>query len=325
MNVSDAFGRYQSHVDADPASVTEGRRRGNLFKSAFEGLDDVQEVFISGSLARKTHKKPINDVDVVIVFNRDAHLDWGQPGTSAGDALQYTGAKVNELLGATNGAHDQLVRLARPGNHAVKCFVDDPEDPDRFTVDAMPAFRTETGLLIPEKTSTDWVPADPEYLIGQVAARSADWAKYLGTVRMLKTWGASRPGIEIKSLVMEVLALQFLPHDGTTQPIAIKEFFVRAANYIEEGYEVTDPAGICGPVQSSLDYDKFAECLREAATRAGVACSRQAVSDDAAAIRLWGEVFGDGFPPPTNAPGKPGIIPPVVPEKPRPVKDTPQG
>lgn len=325
MNTNDAFGRYQSYVDADPASVKEARRRGSVFKSAFEGLDGVDEVFISGSLARKTHRKPINDVDVVIVYTREAHTDWGKPGSSAEEALSYTGAKVNELLGATNGTYEQLVRLARLGNHAVKCFVDNPEDPDAFTVDAMPAFRTDTGMLIPEKSSTDWVPADPEYLIRLVAARTADWSKYPGTVRMLKTWGKDQRGITIKSLVMEVLAVQFLRHDGTMQPTAVKEFFVRAANYIEDGYEVTDPAGICGPIQNGLDYDKLAQCLRDAATNAGKAWSKQALGDHAGAIRLWGEVFGDGFPTAPQAPGKPGVIPPVVPDMPRRVKDTPQG
>lgn len=325
MNVSDAFGRYQLYVDADPESVKEARRRGQAFKGAFEKLDEVDEVFVSGSLARKTHRKPINDVDVVIVFDRDAHPGWGQPGTSAEDALKYTGAQVNELLGATNGTYELLVRLARPGNHAVKCFVDDPDDPDAFTVDAMPALRTGTGLLIPEKASTDWVPADPEYLIDQVAARTAAWSKYPGTVRMLKTWAKEQPGIKIKSLVMEVLALEYLRHDGTMQPTAVKEFFVRAASYIEDGYEVTDPAGICGPIQSSLDYDKLAKCLRDAATNAGAAWSKQALGDHVAAIRLWGEVFGDGFPSAPQVPGKPGIVPPVVPDMPRPVKDTPQG
>ena len=325
MNVSDAFGHYQSYVDADPASVKEARSRGNAFKSAFENLDEVVEVFISGSLARKTHKKPINDVDVVIVYDRDWHPDWGQAGTCAEDALKYTSAKINELLGATNGTHEQLVRLARPGNHAVKCFVDDPDDPNAFTVDAMPAFRTDSGLLIPEKTSSDWVPANPEYLIDQVASRTADWSKYAGTVRMLKTWAKDQLGITIKSLVIEVLALEFLRHDGSVQSTAIKEFFVRAANYIEDGYEVTDPAGICGPIQNSLDYDKFSQHLRDAATKAGAAWSKQAIGDHAAAIRLWGDVFGEGFPPPPPAPGKPAIIPPVVPDKPRPVKDTPQG
>ena len=58
------------------------------------------------------------------------------------------------------------VRLARPGNHAVKCFLDDPNDPDAFTVDAMPALRQADGaLLVPEKSPKDWIRTDPEDLI----------------------------------------------------------------------------------------------------------------------------------------------------------------
>lgn len=326
MNVTDAFNAYQSYVDADPTAVKEARHRGSLFKSAFTGLADVDEVFTSGSLARKTHKDPINDVDVVIVYNESDHPDWGQAGDSAKAALDYTRVKVNELLGATRGSHDHLVRLASTRNHAVKCFVDDPEDENAFTVDAMPAFRNTDGtLLVPEALSEDWITTDPEFLINAVTQRTTNWAKYPGTVRMLKTWAANQTGIKIKSLVMEVLAYKFLRHDGTMQPVAVKEFFVRAAAHIEDGYKVEDPAGHCGEVQTSLDYDEFAVRLRDAANTAGRAITKQAVSEEAEAIRLWGSVFGDGFPPPPKVPGKPAVIPPVVPDKPRPVKDTPQG
>lgn len=325
MNVSDAFDRFQHYVDADPEAVKEARRRGGAFKTAFEELEEVDEVFISGSLARKTHKAPINDVDVVIVFRREARSEWGQPGTSAEEALSETSGMVNELLGATNGAHEHLVRLARPGNHAVKCFVDDPDDPDAFTADAMPAFRTDTGLLIPEKSSMDWVPSNPHYLIDQVRMRTESWSRYPATVRLVKAWAKRQRGIEIKSLVMEVLALHFLRYDGAAQSTALKEFFVRAAVYIEDGYEVTDPAEICGPIQNGLDYEKLADCLRDAANKAGDAWSKQALGDDTAAIRRWGEVFGEGFPSPPSTSGRPTVIPPVVPDSPRPVKDTPQG
>lgn len=89
MSVESAFDTYQTTVNANPDHVTEARRRRDLFKTAFAGEADVEEVRVSGSLARGTQKHPIHDVDTVIVFKASSHPDWGQPGGSAEDALNH--------------------------------------------------------------------------------------------------------------------------------------------------------------------------------------------------------------------------------------------
>lgn len=320
MSVTDAFSKFQGIVNADVEHVREARSRRDLFKNAFTSEGDVDAVIASGSLARGTHKDPIHDVDVVIVFDDAHHPDWGMPGSSAEDALDHTRARVNALLGATNGTFDKAVRLAKWRNHAVKCFLDDPEDPNAFTVDAMPALRRNGMLLIPEAASRDWVPCNPEYLIEAVAQKHAEWGSYAGTVRMLKWW-ASEQDVKIKSLVMEVLALHFLP-THQTRPAAIKQFFVSALYYIEGGNEVVDPAGICGPIQSDLGYEDFANSLQSSRDAAMLAFQAQANNNNAAAIQHWREAFGTDFPKPP-ASGNP--LPAVVPALPRTVKDTPQG
>lgn len=320
MSLTDAFNEFQSIVNADVEQVTEARLRRDVFKDAFILESDVDEVVSSGSLARGTHKDPIHDVDVVIVYDGAQHPEWGEPGPSAEDALDYTRKRVNHLLGATNGTFGNAVRLARWRNHAVKCFLDDPDDPNAFTVDAMPALRRNGMLLIPEAASRDWVLCNPEYLIKAVADKHAQWSSYAGTVRMLKWW-ASEQDIKIKSLVMEVLALHFLPTNHI-RPVAIKQFFVSALFAIEGGNEVVDPAGICGPIQSDLDYEDLAVCLRAARDASIRAFQSQSSSNTTAAIQHWGEVFGDDFPKPLST-GNP--LPAVAPALPRTVKDTPQG
>jgi hypothetical protein len=320
VRVADAFDEFQGIVNADAEQVKEARRRRDLFRDAFLNEGDVNEVIASGSLARGTHKDPIHDVDVVIIYDGSQHQEWGTPGPSAEDALNHTRTRVNALLGATNGTFDKAVRLARWRNHAVKCFLDDPEDPNAFTVDAMPALRREGRLYIPEASSKQWVPCDPEYLISEVAKKHTEWGKYAGTVRMLKRW-ASQQDTKVKSLVMEVLALEFLPTDRT-RPVAIKDFFVSAFYAIDGGREVVDPAGICGPIQSDLDYEEFATCLQEARDAAVRAFRAQNNENITAAIQHWGSVFGEDFPEPPST-GSP--LPAIAPEVPRTVKDTPQG
>lgn len=320
MSVLEAFGEFQKVVNADVDVVAEARRRRDIFREAFGAEPDVVEVIPSGSLARGTQKDPIHDVDLIIVYNADDHPTWGTSGQSATDALDYVRGRVNSLLGATSGSVDQVVRLARWRNHAVKCFLDDPDDDGAFTVDAMPALRRGDHLLIPEVLSESWVECDPESLIACVAEKHSEWNKFAGTVRMLKRWAADQD-FKVKSLVMEVLALDHLPLH-LNQPAALKQFFVAATYAIEGGEIVTDPADYCGPVQDDLDYEKFGERLRKARDNASQAAQASANHDPQGALWHWGQVFGAEFPHDPDPSHKP--VPAAAPE-PRKVKDTPQG
>ncbi|MBM7497341.1 nucleotidyltransferase [Oerskovia paurometabola] len=316
--MSSAFDEYRKTVDASPEAVTEARSRRDLFQEALLAYDDIVEVVPSGSLARGTHKDPIHDVDLVAIYSEDDHTDWGLSGASADDALSVTGSRVNEQLGMSYGLLDKRVRLASPRNHAVKCFLDDPNDPEAFTVDVMPAFRRDGMLLVPESATATWIWTNPEYFIEQVAKRHGEWNKFASTVRMLKAWAAGQD-TKIKSLVMEVLALEYLPA-ASNRPTAIAQFFSAAAWHLENGGVVEDPAKVCGEIQADLDIDAVADLLRSASNTATQAQQAVRNNDPHRAISLWGEVFGSDFPVPAPLDPTPAVV-----VAPRPVKDTPQG
>jgi hypothetical protein len=318
MSILDSFADFRKAVDASPEQVAEARERRRVFERALLGEDDVVEIIASGSLARGTHKAPIHDVDLVVVFDREQHRGWDLPGSSAADALSHTGAAINRLLGATNGTHDHVVRLALPKNHAVKCFLDDPDDKNGFTVDVMPAFRNGDGIRIPEKLSEKWIDSDPELLIGLSRAKHAAWNRWAGSVRMLKRWGSDRP-FKVKSLVMEVLALNSLPTDRASQPAALQAFFTAAAYSVESGIPIEDPAGLCGPIQLDLDTLALADALYQAATDAEEALAAQVDNNQSLASKKWADVFGADFPLIAAVAGSGTTA------NPRPVKDSPQG
>lgn len=332
MRIDEAFDDFQKSVNEDVGQTRLARDRRDLFKKALISESDVADVFGSGSLSRSTQLKPIHDVDIIVVYDAAQHPGWGSPGLSAEHALDHTRGQVNRLLGMANGSHGNEVRLALPRNHAVKCFLDDPDDETGFTVDVMPALRQGDGtLLIPEKLTQTWVPADPEYLINLVAERQKDWEHFRPLVRVLKQWRHDVPVTgRIKSLVMEVLALDCMPTSGNRSS-GLRTFFTAAAARVNEG--VRDPAGLCGEIQPDLDYDGLQTELAEAAELADRACAAAAAGDTDQALRLWQEVLGDSFPAPA-APtkpahpvtGTPALItgtPALI--TPRPIKDAPQG
>lgn len=337
VNIEEAFRQYQKSVNADNEQVREARRRRDLFKTAFAREEDVVEVIPSGSLARGTQKDPIHDVDTVIVFKDDGfHAGWGEAGDSAEEALSYLGSRVNSLLGITSGTTAKLVRRAAPRNHAVKCFIDDPDDPDAFTVDAMPAFRRDGMLLIPEKLSTRWVPSDPEYLIAETAKAHGEWNSFAPLVRTLKAWKTRLPDdLRVKSLYMEVLALKCMPREGERAQ-AIASFFTAAASYVRTE-TVEDPAGICGPIDADLDVNALAREFDTAAIKSAQAVQAEARGDVRNATELWRDVLGPDFPLADGNGGggdkgpnpSPSLLTGVgtgpATLAPRPVRDLPQG
>jgi hypothetical protein len=315
VSVFEAFDGFQQKVDADPGHVKLARERRAAFVEGLLSDPDVVEVVKSGSLARSTQLDPIHDVDLVAVYDRAAHPEWGGDGTSSADALGVVHDLVRATLADPDGSHHQLVRLANPRNRAVKCFVDDPDADHPFTVDVMPALRNADGtLLLPSARDKRWTNANPEYLIQEVRDRQDAWSHFRPMVRVLKHWRHGC-GTDVKSLVMEVLALDYLPLESN-RPNALRQFFVAASYNVLNG--VNDPAGYCGPIQPDLDLEALQQALSDAGDEATLAMEAAARGDDAAAKRHWREVFGDDFPAPPKTATSPAVAPP-------PIRDAPQG
>ncbi|MCK2032201.1 nucleotidyltransferase [Microbacterium sp. KSW4-4] len=315
MGIFSAFDEFQEKVDADPSHVAEARNRQAAFIDAIRSSEDVLEIVKSGSLERRTQLDPIHDVDLIAVFDGAAFPDWGNDGDSSEAALGVVHDLVRSTLANPGGSHNELVRLAMPKNRAVKCFVDDPDADHPFTVDVMPALRNDDGtLLIPSKRDRRWSTADPEFLIAEVESRDESWADFRPMVRVLKYWRRSC-GTEVKSLVMETLALDYLPL-GTNRPNALRQFFVAAAYNVLEG--VTDPAGYCGPIQPGLDLQALHDALSAAGDEATLAMEAAGRNDEADAQHHWRNVFGTDFPAPAGTTGAPAVVAP-------PIRDAPQG
>lgn len=318
MTVLESFTELQKVVDADPAVVSTARDRRDVFKSALLSAADVQKVWGSGSLARSTQLQPVHDVDLVVEFDGDQHLDWGRPGDSAEEAIERCRDLVTEMLSLNGGTKAQLVRQVNTAdrNRAAKCFIDDPGDENAFTVDVMPALRLDSGILIPSKRDRCWNEANPALLIAEVASRQSDWSHFRQLVRLLKYWSRQHKAEtgRVKSLVMEVLALDCL-HYASNRPTALKEFFERASVH---SLYIEDPARLCGVIQPDLDTAGLRRALEDAADAAAQAAKAVVDNDQPAATKYWQSVFGSAFPLvlPVGAKSDPG---------PRPIRDSPQG
>ena len=319
MSVESGFDDVQQEADATAEAVKEARRRRNAFRDALPTSGDVKEVIPSGSLARGTHKDPIHDVDLVCVYHSSDHPNWGQPGGSALDALEETRSLIKDKLGH-DGSEGREVRRCDLRNHSVKCFLDDPDDPDAFTVDVTPALvHPERGFWIPQQKTNEWIQSDPEHLIELVAQRHAAWRQLAKLVRVLKRWNADH-GSHMKSLVVEVLALYHLP--VADRPTALSRFFTAAS--VAVWNPVCDPAGLCGEIQPDMDRAAASAAFEKAGRDAAAAVEADARGEVRRAMCLWRQVFGPIYPEPIGGCGGsgPAFIPAVPKRK---IVDAPQG
>ena len=278
MTPETAFKNYESTVNADPSRLTEARLRRDAFVGAFEAEDDVIAARAIGSLARRTQKSPLNDVDILVVFDGADHPDWGSTSVdgTAAEAIAYTAERTKALLGPDgskidllnpDGGIDLNVRLARKRRHSVECFLDNVGQNDSFTVDVVPAIsHAERGLWIPERNldddnSSSWIRSDPDHLVTCAETLQGQWELWVPCVRLIKHWN-SEMGVGMSSLYVEVLAHTTLPTNDT-RPRALARFFQAAESQISAG--LSDPARLCGPIQPDLDESYARECLANAA------------------------------------------------------------
>jgi hypothetical protein len=327
MSLLTAFSDFQRDVvNAEKRQMTTARERRDAFVQAFKAEDDTEDAFCSGSLRRLTHLRPIHDVDVVVVYERDAYPTWGAPGPSSEQAMSHVKSRVDALLGS-QGSRTQLVRMSRLSGRgrSVKCFIDttDTNKADAFTVDVMPVLRQDDQtLILPSQIEKVWSTADPEYLIRRIADKQSQWDQFCPTVRLLKLWAREQVPTQVKSLVMEVLALHHLPTTAENVPAALRRFFTAAAATVSEGVE--DPAGYCGPIQIVLDHEALRKHLAAAADAAQKASAATAANNQAQATTLWQSILGPEFAPghSSTPPAAASAAAAVVP---RPIRDAPQG
>jgi hypothetical protein len=336
MSLNEAFLTLQENVNADPLQVEEARQRREMFQLAFADEPDAVTSVPSGSLARGSQIEPINDVDLLWVYDANAHAEWGQPGASAGAALEYTRDQVNRLLGSEQalitlfgdaGRFMKWVRHTRLQHHAVKCFLDEPGEDGAFTVDVVPALvRQPNGFFIPQTSNNEWIATDPVYLIERVLERHGGYGEgqFVQLIRVLKCW-CKDDGNLIKGLAIEILALSHL-HDDE-RPQALARFFQGALEAIHEPIE--DPAGLCGEVQPKLDRAKAESLLERASDLSSRAITAAGRGEERQAQCLWHELLGDVFPEPIGGCGKSsprkGRYGTVVVPPPRPVQSVEEG
>ncbi|CUU57772.1 hypothetical protein Ga0074812_114120 [Parafrankia irregularis] len=229
-----------------------------------------------GSAGRDTMIRPLDEVDIFVVFSA-ANSAWKRFRWDSRDLLVCVRNAIGGDRVQTIGTRGQALRIvydAAPDVHLVPAF-DHPR----------------AGYVIPDRVG-GWLPTRPE--------RHASWTMDLGprvisAVRLLKAWNRVC-GSHLRSFHIEALAGQVLAGRGLNTRQGLAEVF----RYMDEiGLAVGDPSDIRGDLSSYLrrdDLDDLAVYVRQARDFSARAVAAERAGRHEEAVSLWGTIFGPEFP-----------------------------
>lgn len=284
LTAAKAFDEFKDKlVLTETQKQTVQSRRMNTegyLRDSFASTSDLplRSTYLMGSAGRDTIIRPLDDVDVLAIFNNKDEIFERLYRYDSKKFLYRVRDALDAYQVQVVGARGQAVRLFyKAAPH----------------VDIAPVFQWSGGGYALPNGSGGWLTTDPYAHHDWIDERHKDLGYRLKPmVRMMKRWNNVHSK-HLKGFHLEAMVATVFSSLGTDSGDACEKFFQWAQNSLS----VTDPAG--GDLSSYLTWTKRAAVvsnLESARQRAAKANAAEASGDYAEAIRLWRIIFGDDFP-----------------------------
>lgn len=286
----DAFKKFKSRLELREGEQKKASKLQQEVRELIAKHFTIDRDFLTGSYKRHTKTRPLKDVDIFFVLNKDKEKKYlDKPMELLED--------IREVLGPVYG--NNKVKIGRRSVGVDLPY--DPKDEDKIlSIDVVPAFDNGNHYQIPDNTLTTWVNTDPEiHAEKATAANKAFDGEWKPMVKMIKKWNETQ-GKPIKpSFLIEVMAMQILyPPFSGGYVYELKSFFATAADRIGEIWN--DPAGLGAPVSDQMDASRITlarQKLVEAGKFIDQAIQAERNGNQGGALRIWRDnIFGDMFP-----------------------------
>lgn len=270
-------------TDYQKTSIVAGRKNTvekNLFK-AFPSSSDMpfSSALLMGSAAKGTIVRPIDDIDVLAVFN-NVNGVWQSKYQYDSQSFLYRVRRAYDGLSiAQVGARGQAVRVFFQGaGH----------------VDVAPVFRRDANTYYLPNGSGGWILTAPFVANTWFQTKNAGLNHNLAPlVRLLKKWNAAHSK-RLQSFHLETMAAQTFSTLSSNYRNGLQKFFERGGGQLE----VSDPGGQSGSLSTYLTFAGKTDVrtsLSAASDRAIKAIATENRGDHEEAIRLWKIILGSSF------------------------------
>ena len=283
MTVDEAFHTFDAALKLDPTELQQAIDAHHRIRDILTDAGLAPEAILQGSLARKTMIRPLRDIDLVefLASNYDYLRDNRSGPEEAMDLIQ-------DAL-ATDYPDAEFER----SRHALKMDLGS----ETFSFDIVPAFDSEDSELveIANRDERTWDESDTRSVIRAVQKRNkASGGVFVHQVRMLKHWLAGAVGVP--GFVMECLAFGLI--EGRLNHVDACTLVLTEGAGMVESAAVFVPDGDEDILKRLSDAERSAlvAALVAAGAKASEAIGLAVDGDEAGAIDLWHDLFGDPFP-----------------------------
>lgn len=240
----------------------------------------LQRTKLIGSAERATIIRPIDDIDILAVFdNRDGIFE-----------KQYRLDSRKFLYRVRDALNKYSVQIVGARGQAVRLFYKLAPH-----VDIAPVFQCQSGGYALPNGTGGWIMTDPDEHNAYINRRNAELGYRLKPIaRMIKRWNNVHSKY-LKSFHIEVMIATVFSSLGRDSRDACEKFFKSGQYFLD----INDPAGYGGNLSSYLSgsaRQSFVRNMEGARQRAESANAAEVRGDHAEAIRLWRIIFGVEFP-----------------------------
>lgn len=284
MTVAQALESFISGLELSDKESAAASNQQTYLRTQLQQRLRVEDVFLSGSYARNTAIRPLNDIDVFLVLNRAAHMNLrsGRPGDTLG-LIQRTLAEIY-VNKAPARLQARSVNIEFTGTG--------------IAYDVVPAFldASNAGVYeIPDVTGGCWVRTNPKiHREKSTASNERAGKKLKPLVKAAKHWNA-RSGKPMRSFHLEVLAGRVLNQDPGSYLEGLTQLFAGLRDAVLS--PCPEPAGL-GPNLEEGAPDRFVARQKLAEAADTLTEAKRAAEDGKAGLAhgLLHGLFGPEYP-----------------------------
>ncbi|MHA1456123.1 MAG: SMODS domain-containing nucleotidyltransferase [Promethearchaeota archaeon] len=291
--VNEAFDEFRRSLEPTESEKENIQTRHSFLRQTFNNKiwnDPRVHSFLSGSYARKTQIRPINDVDIIILFNIEEYWDEFRYNPKA--LLNFSAEKLRETY------PNQKIIIQ---SHSIGI-----EFSSQPNVDVIPGFiedYEEEILLIPDYDYNSFIQTSPtlhKAILSEANKKLGN--KLIPLIKMMKCWRNKikyETKIKFKSFHLEVFLMNILISEFRNYPQGIYQVFSNAGDELEK--KCYDPADLSGRLDSYLSYQEkqtLIDIFDNTSEKIEEFLNLKMKGADQDAIKGWREIFGPPFPRP---------------------------
>lgn len=294
ISLDDAFKKFKSRLELNSNESKDASKKQQDARLHMNEGFSIKEDFLTGSYKRHTKTKPLKDVDIFVVLDKEKESKYlTEPQLLLDDVTEH----LRKKYGKDN---------VNPNRRSVEITFGSPVDEDGedskvFSIDIVPAFEDGENYKIPDPSTTSkWTKTNPKIHETQTTEANSDFnGEWKPMVKMIKKWNSNK-GKPIKpSFLLEVMAMEVLkPPFSGGYPYELKSFFATAYDKISDDWP--DPAGLGPLVSDQMDSTKVSNAkveLRNAEKSVSKALLLAKQGKNGEALKVWrNEIFGPKFP-----------------------------